>query len=97
MDVSLLAPDPARIDPEWMTAALRKAGVLSRARVTDLLAKAVGNGLVGDSFRFHLTYDHDEPGVPKTVVGKFPAKDPASRKSGTDHMLDIRDVSRYLA
>ena len=95
MDVSLLAPDPARIDPEWMTAALRKARVLGHARVTDLLAKGVGNGLVGDSFRFELTYDHDEPGAPKSVVGKFPAKDPASRKSGTDHMLYIREVSFY--
>ncbi|MDR3508561.1 MAG: phosphotransferase [Caulobacteraceae bacterium] len=95
MDFSLLAPDPARIDPAWMTTALRRAGVLKAARVTDLAITPVGNGLVGDSFRFTLTYDQDEAGAPATVVGKFPAANPASRQSGSAHMLYVREVSFY--
>jgi hypothetical protein len=95
MDTSLLAPDPARIDPAWMTHALRAAGVIAEARVTDVARTPVGNGLVGDSFRFALSYDRDEPGAPQSVVGKFPAADPASRRSGSDHLLYLREVSFY--
>ncbi len=95
MTISLLAPDPARIDAEYMTTALRRAGVIRDARVTDVSAKGVGNGLVGDSFRFSLAYDAIEPGAPATVVGKFPAKDPASRKSGEDHRLYLKEVTFY--
>jgi hypothetical protein len=96
MDRRLLAPDPARIDAEWMTVALRRAGLLGDGgRVSAVAAKGVGNGLVGDSFRFTLSYEGDAEGAPASVVGKFPARDPASRKSGTDHMLYIREVSFY--
>lgn len=91
----LLQPDPARIDAAWMTQALREAGVLQSARVTEVARTPVGNGLVADSFRFALSYDRPEPGAPESVVGKFPATDPASRKSGTDHLLYVREVSFY--
>ena len=50
--MSLLTADPSRIDPEWMTRALRQAGVIKEVRVVDLACKSVGNGLVGDSYRF---------------------------------------------
>jgi hypothetical protein len=95
MGFSLLAPDPARIDPDWMTEALRRAGVLGDARVVALTRRAVGNGLVGDSYRFTLSYDREEPGAPGSVVGKFPAVDPASRRSGTELVLYLREVSFY--
>lgn len=91
----LLVPDPARIDAEWMTQALRQAGALRSARVVDVARKPVGNGLVADSYRFILDYDRDEPDAPRSVVGKFPATDPASRKSGSDHLLYLREVSFY--
>ena len=95
MDDSLLQPDPARIDPAWMTRALRQAGVTTQARVETVAGQPVGNGLVGDSFRFTIAYDRDEPGAPASVVGKFPAQDPASRKSGSDQMLYLSEVSFY--
>jgi len=96
MDRRLLAPDPTTIDADWMTVALRRAGLLGEGgRVAGVAAKGVGNGLVGDSFRFTLTYEGEAKGAPASVVGKFPARDPASRKSGTDHMLYIREVSFY--
>jgi hypothetical protein len=95
MATSLLAPDPARIDPDWMTQALRRAGVLRKANVVDVTRAPVGNGLLGDSYRFTLTYGHEEPGAPASVIGKFPAADPDSRRSGSAHLLYVREVSFY--
>ncbi len=83
------------VDADWMTAALREAGVLGSARVTQLARVPVGNGLVADSYRFALAYDRAEPDAPASVVGKFPAHDPASRRSGSDHLLYLREVSFY--
>jgi hypothetical protein len=93
--MSLLQPDSARIDADWMNAALRQAGVLGGARVTDVARSPVGNGLVGDSFRFTLTYDRPEPGLPSSVIGKFPALDARSRASGSSLVLYLREVSFY--
>jgi hypothetical protein len=95
MAISMLAPDPVRIDPDWMTQALRRAGVLREATVVDISRAPVGNGLVGDSYRFALSYDHQEPGAPASVIGKFPAADPASRLAGSAHLLYLREVSFY--
>ncbi|HQP19002.1 MAG TPA: hypothetical protein PLG07_01660, partial [Phenylobacterium sp.] len=66
-----IAATPAQIDPAWMTDALRASGAIKEATVSAIDAKPVGNGLVGDSFRFTLTYDAAEPGAPASVVGKF--------------------------
>lgn len=90
-----IAATSAQIDPAWMTAALRASGAIREASVTDIVAKPVGNGLVGDSFRFTLTYDAAEPGAPASVVGKFAAQDPSSRASGVGHQLYLKEVSFY--
>jgi hypothetical protein len=91
----LIVADAAKIDAAWMTMALRAAGVLGGGRVTGLTRKPVGNGLVADSYRFEMTYDGDAGDAPPSVVGKFPASDPASRKSGSEHVLYLREVSFY--
>jgi hypothetical protein len=93
--MSLLIPGPFQIDPEWMTDALRRADAIREARVVDITCKPVGNGLVGDSYRFSLTYEGIEPGAPASVIGKFPATDPNSRRSGSVHLLYLREVSFY--
>src|SRR5271156_4426763 len=71
--MSFLTPGPLQIDAEWMTAALRQAGAIRGARVLDITCDPVGNGLVGDSYRFGLTYGEVEPDAPASVIGKFPA------------------------
>jgi Ecdysteroid kinase-like family len=93
--MSCLTPGPLQIDPEWMTGALRRAGAICKAKVMDMTCKPVGNGLVGDSYRFGLIYDEDEPEAPASVIGKFPAADPDSRRSGSVHSLYLREVSFY--
>lgn len=84
-----------RIDPDWMTKALRLAGALPHGRVIDITQRPVGNGLVADSIRFQLTFADAPPDAPTSLVGKFPSHDPVSRKSGTDHLLYLREVSFY--
>ncbi len=81
------------IDAAWLTRAL--AGSIGAARVVDFERTPVGNGLVADSFRFALAYDRDVPGAPASVVGKFPSHDPTSRRSGSDHLLYLRETAFY--
>jgi hypothetical protein len=88
-------PGPLQIDPDWMTAALRRAGAIRESRVADMTCKPVGNGLVGDSYRFDLSYEGAEPNAPASVIGKFPAADPDSRRAGSAHLLYLREVSFY--
>jgi len=90
-----IAASPDQVDPDWMTAALHASGVLPEGRVVALGVRPVGNGLVGDSFRFALTYDAAPAGAPASVIGKFPAADPASRVSGSSLRLYVREVSFY--
>ena len=90
-----LTPGPLQIDPDWMTGALRRAGAIHESRVADMSCKPVGNGLVGDSYRFDLSYEEAEPDAPASVIGKFPAADPDSRRAGSAHLLYLREVSFY--
>src|SRR5258708_673824 len=93
--MNFLTPGPLQIDPEWMTGALRRAGAIRGARVVDMTCEPIGNGLVGDSYRFGLTYQEVEPDAPASVIGKFPAADPDSRRAGSAHLLYLREVSFY--
>jgi hypothetical protein len=86
---------PEEADPVWMTGALRGAGVLHDSAVTGLTQRGIGNGLVGTSIRFELTYDTPEPGAPPSVVGKFPATDATSLQAGAALRLYLRETSFY--
>ncbi|HUH38738.1 MAG TPA: phosphotransferase, partial [Spongiibacteraceae bacterium] len=70
---------PADMTPEWMTQALRDAGVLGDDRVTALDFEFIGTGKIGDNARFTLQYEGDASGAPETVVGKFAAEDETAR------------------
>ncbi len=72
----------ADVTPEWLTGALRAAGLLDAgARVDGLEAAPIGTGQMADTTRFTLGYD--EPGAgPRAVVGKFASADDQSRNTG---------------
>jgi hypothetical protein len=70
------------VTPPWLTDVLRQAGRIDAAHVSSLDAQPVGTGQMGDSVRFRLTYDRDEPGAPASVVVKFAAADATSRGTG---------------
>ncbi|WP_433502075.1 aminoglycoside phosphotransferase family protein [Pseudonocardia halophobica] len=86
--------DPAAVTPEWLTGALG-----GPARVTTVRAERIGTGLVGQSVRFHLTWDTPGAG-PATVVGKFPSPDPKSRergRAGGEYRREVRFYQRLAA
>lgn len=90
-----IVSDPDRIDPAWLTAALRSAGVLGKANVVGLTSKRVGAGMLGDSVRFALTYDDDPGQAPASLVGKFPSADPTSKATGAAVGLYMREICFY--
>lgn len=95
MSKPAIAARPRDVTPDWLTQALRAAGVLGEACVAEITSRAVGNGLVGDSVRYALTYDRETPGAPASLVGKFAAEDEQSRTSGGNLGLYWREVSFY--
>ncbi len=90
-----IAARPEDVTPAWLTSALRAAGAIGEASVVQIASRPVGNGLVGDSVRYALTYDHPTPGAPQSLVAKFAAADPQSRASGANLGLYLREVSFY--
>jgi hypothetical protein len=83
------------IDATWLSQQLRAVGLLREANITGFTQRSVGNGLVGISIRFELTYDAPEPDAPASVVGKFPATDETSRQSGSGMRLYLRETGFY--
>ena len=90
-----IASTPQFIDAAWMTSTLQASGDLPHGQVTLVQSRPVGNGLVGDSFRFELAYADAPQGAPASVIGKFPAADAASRASGAGLRLYLREVGFY--
>ena len=85
---------PGEVEPDWLSERLRAAGALDGGRVTAIRWEAIGTGQVGDSARFHLTYDRDTA-APGTVAGKFPAADPMSRGTAAAFGLYAKEVGFY--
>lgn len=85
---------PAAIQPDWLTERLRAVGALSDGRITAIRWEPIGTGQVGDSARFHLTYDREGAG-PATVAGKFPAEDQNSRGTAAAFGLYSKEVGFY--
>ncbi len=85
---------PGQVTPDWLSARLQAAGALEAGHVTDVRWEAIGTGQVGDSARFHLTYDRATD-APATVAGKFPAEDPMSRGTAAAFGLYAKEVGFY--
>src|SRR3954452_14658254 len=86
--------DPARIDAEWMTAALQEAGVARGATVIELDRPGfIGTGQMSRNARFHLVWD--QPGRPETVVGKFPSTDPSTKSSSFQNGAYLSEYGFY--
>lgn len=85
---------PDSITPAWLTERLRAAGQLERGAVKAVRWEPIGTGQVGDSFRFHLSYDQADAG-PATLAGKFPAADQTSRGTAAMFGLYAKEVGFY--
>lgn len=66
---------PAELSAEWLTAALRDAGVLGTGAVCGFEAEPLGEGVgvLGQLVRLRLDYDGDAAEAPHTLIAKFPA------------------------
>jgi hypothetical protein len=63
---------PDLVTDEWLTLALRQDGAIAKAHVTGhTTALLEQQGWAAVVARFGLTYDTDEPGAPRSLVGKF--------------------------
>ena len=85
---------PDSITPDWLSERLRAGGLLDRGSVRSFRWEPIGTGQVGDSVRFHLTYDQPGSG-PATLAGKFPAADPMSRGTAAAFGLYAKEVGFY--
>ncbi|MES2340708.1 MAG: phosphotransferase [Pseudomonadota bacterium] len=88
-----IVTDPAAVDSAWLTAALNRAGVA--AQVEGFTTQKVGDGMLGESVRFNLTYAKPVEGAPASLVGKFPSADPVSRATGGQIGLYLNEVRFY--
>lgn len=75
-----IVENPADLTPGWLTAALESAGL--DVVVRGFRSEAVGTGQMAHNERIFLEYERDCEGAPKTLVGKFPSPNDASRASG---------------
>jgi hypothetical protein len=69
---------------------------MDAGRVTDIAWEVIGTGQVGETARFHLTYDPAGCG-PATVAAKFPSADPTSRSTAALFSLYAKEVGFYRA
>ena len=69
------------VNPEWLTAVLKRAGVLERARITAVKIQPVDvdKGVTGQLSRMRIGYDLREPGAPRSLIAKSSAPDPRAR------------------
>ncbi len=85
---------PSAVQPDWLNDRLLAAGLLDRGEVTAVRWEPIGTGQVGDSARFHLSYDRAGAG-PATLAGKFPAEDQMSRGTAAAFGLYAKEVGFY--
>ena len=73
---------PSSITADWLTQALRSAGVLKTSKVVavDVHPIAAGSGFVGQTARLTIKYDGQEAGAPATAFAKLSSADPAVRQ-----------------
>lgn len=86
-------PTPETVTPQWITEQLGQNGIA--AEVASFTQKRIGTGQIGMCFRYELTYKDEAAGAPKSLVGKFPSDDPASRSTGVQLKNFIKEVRFY--
>lgn len=73
---------PNDFTPEWLSAALRDAGILNSGKVAALTVETIGTGQMGSVVRLTPVYDGVNADAPATVVAKLASLSETSRKTG---------------
>ncbi len=95
----LLPPMPDGLTPDWLTDALRTAGLLrDGTRIVAVQQTQVGEGagMMSELARLHLTYAGGGAGLPATLVAKFPSRNENNREVAMAYRLYERET-RYFA
>lgn len=87
--------DPDAVTGEWLTSVLAHTGLLGGAQVVGLEQEDIGTGQVGANVRYRLRYDSPHTAAPATIVGKFAARDEASRAAGIATLTYETEVAFY--
>ena len=90
-----IVSNPDAVDAAWLTDVLRHSGAVAEARVIGAVPTRVGDGMLGESVRFDLTYDRPADDAPTSVVAKFPSADPTSRATGAGLGLYLKEARFY--
>jgi aminoglycoside/choline kinase family phosphotransferase len=80
---SRILDDVNAVSPEWLTRALRSAGVLPAGHVTAVSTDVVGRGQLGLVAKLTPQYElTDDEHPPPSLMMKLPRQDPGSRELG---------------
>ena len=72
--------DPDGVTAEWLTEVFAAEGVLRSGSVVSCAAEPLAAmSFTGVFRRLELSYDADEPGLPRTLIAKFSTPDPEER------------------
>ncbi len=78
----------AEVDATFLSAILGE-------QIVSVRHQAIGNGLVGDSARFEISYAGADAKGPASLAAKFPAADPTSRATAQAMRLYEKEVGFY--
>lgn len=90
---------PEGLSAAWLTDRLRQSGFLPQGvRVAGVERQQVGDGagMMSELARLCLTYDGDAVQLPRSMVAKFPSRNPTNREIAMAYNLYEREV-RYFA
>jgi hypothetical protein len=82
------------VDAGWLTRSLRPS-LGTSAEVRAFTATSIGTGQVGENVRFELRWSDDDPGLPASVVGKFPSTSEASRAAAVQTLTYVKEIGFY--
>ena len=86
-------PTPDEVSAAWLSEQLRAAG--HQVEVLGFEASDIGTGQIGRCIRYRLRYGEGAGDAPRSLVGKFPASDPASRETGVVLRNYLKEVRFY--
>jgi len=87
----------ADVDAAWLDSVLRRNGVLTTARITDVAASELGQGvgIMAEVSRLSIRYDAADSGAPASVIAKFPSADPVNLGVARSLYFYPREVAFY--
>lgn len=97
MKTMTIPAGPEELTADWLTDALRSAGVITTSTVTKIETRVIGegSGFIGQLALVSLTYDAPEPGAPASLIAKFPAATEMGRHIGNLFDFYHREIRFY--